>query len=349
MATMKGVVSIGGRDVAVRDDLPIPEPGPNQVLVKVAYAALCATDIHGMEGLIRMGPPREPDPTRAIGHEMSGVIVALGSEAVGKGLEVGDKVVCDPGSYCGECAGCRAGRKCMSPPPPTSGGCMAEYKTYYVSSVHKIPPDMPLRKAVLIEPTTCCLRAVDLTAPKTGDTACLSGAGGIGMLLLRAIKRTGVSSLTVIEPVEEKWPIIRELGATHIINPRKQDVKAECDKITGGLGFDFVYEASGVSAATPVCLDIAGYNGTVCYFAVYYSDFELPVNLNALYGKEGRIQTVFVHKSNWPRAVRFIYEDDPVVEKIIGLELPIDEAVKAFQEFHTSKYSKIVLKIAKDL
>ncbi|MCL1848929.1 MAG: zinc-binding dehydrogenase [Clostridiales bacterium] len=348
MATMKGVVGLGGRDVEVRDDLVIPEPGPKQVMIKVAYAALCATDIHGMEGLIG-GPPRKPDPTRALGHECSGVIVALGSEAGNAGLAIGDKVVCDPGSYCGECAGCKAGKRCMSPPPPTSTGCMAEFKTYYLSSVHKIPEDMSLRKAVLIEPTTCVLRAIDLTEPKTGETACLSGAGGIGMLLLRAIKRAGVASLTVIEPVEEKWDIIRELGADHIINPFKQDVKAECDKITNGLGFDYVYEASGVSAATPICLDIAGYNATVCYFAVYNSDFELPLNLNHLYRKEGRIQTVFVHKTNWPRAVRFIYDDDPVVEKIIGLELPIEEAPKAFEEFHTSKYSKIVLKIAKDL
>ena len=349
MATMKGVVSTGGRNVAVKDDLAIPVPGPKQVLVKVAYAALCATDIHGMEGLIYGGPPRTPDPTRAIGHEMSGVIVALGSEAEGKGFAIGDKVVCDPGAYCGECAGCKAGKRCMSPPPATSTGCMAEFKTYYLSSVHKLPDDMSLRKAALIEPTTCVLRAMDLTAPKTGETACLSGAGGIGMLLLRAIKRAGCATITVLEPVEEKWPIIRELGADYIINPLTQDVKAETQKITGGLGYDFVYEASGVSSATPICLEIAGYNATVCYFAVYNSDFELPLNLNQLYRKEGRIQTVFVHKTNWPRAVRFIYDDDPVVEKIIGLELPIDEAEKAFAEFHTSKYSKIVLKIAEDL
>ena len=348
MATMKAVVSAGGRNVEVRDDLPIPVPGPKQVLVKIAYAALCATDIHGMEGLIG-GPPRDPDPTRAIGHECSGVVVGLGAEAEGKGLKIGDKVVCDPGSYCGDCDGCKAGKRCMNPPPPTSTGCMAEFKTYYLNSVHKCPDDISLRKAVLIEPTTCVLRAMDLTLPKSGETACLSGAGGIGMLLLRAIKRVGCATITVIEPVEDKWPIIRELGADYIINPKTQDVQAECDKITGGLGFDYVYEASGVSAATPVCLDIAGYNGTVCYFAVYNEDYCLPLNLNHLYRKEGRIQTVFVHKVNWPRAVRFIYDDDPVVEKIIGLELPIEEAVKAFEEFHTSKYSKIVLKIAKDL
>jgi (R,R)-butanediol dehydrogenase/meso-butanediol dehydrogenase/diacetyl reductase/L-iditol 2-dehydrogenase len=74
-------------------------------------------------------------------------------------------------------------------------------------------------------------------------------------------------------------------------------------KITNGAGFDYVFEASGVSAATPVVSDIMGYDGTVIYFAVYYEDFELPVNLNHLYRKEGRIQTVFVKRSNWPRAV----------------------------------------------
>ena len=88
-----------------------------------------------------------------------------------------------------------------------------------------------------------------------------------------------------------------------------------------------------------------GYDGTVIYFAVYNESFELPVNLNHLYRKEGRIQTVFVKRTNWPRAVRFVAEDDPVIEKIIGLEVPMDDAVHAFEEFHTSKYSKIILNI----
>ncbi len=70
---------------------------------------------------------------------------------------------------------------------------------------------------MLVEPSTCVIQAIDLTQPHLGETAVLSGAGGIGMLLLRAIKRAGLANITVLEPVEEKWPIIRELGAINII------------------------------------------------------------------------------------------------------------------------------------
>ncbi|MDR0491998.1 MAG: zinc-binding dehydrogenase [Oscillospiraceae bacterium] len=343
--TMKGVVYLGNNVVAVKPDVDIPEPGPNQVLIKVAYAALCATDIHACEGIIGM-PAKGPDSP--IGHECSGVVVKLGSEAAGKGFEIGDHVVGDPGMYCHYCDACKEGKKCKTK-HNRGHGVMAEFKVYNIDSCHKIPVEMPLKRAALIEPTTCVLRALDLVQLKLGQTACLSGAGGIGMLLLRAIKRAGAARITVIEPVEEKWPIIRELGAEFVINPMKQNVKEECDKITGGAGFDYVFEAAGVAAAAPVCLDIAGYGGNVCYFAVYPESYEMPVNLNKLYKKEGRIQTVFVHPTNFPRAVRFVQEDDPVIDKIIGLEVPLDRAPEAFEAFHTSKYSKIVLKCNENL
>ena len=339
MSMMKGVFYLGNHQVAVRSDIEIPAPGPNQVLVKIAYAALCATDIHGMEGLIGMLADK---PDYAIGHECSGVVVKLGSEAAGKGLEVGDHVVGDPGMYCHNCIACKEGKKCTAN-LDSGHGSMAEYKVYNLDSCHKIPVDFPLRRAVLVEPATCVIRAIDLAQVKMGQTAVLSGAGGIGMLLLRAIKRAGLAKITVIEPVEEKWPIIRELGADFIINPKTQNVYDECMKISDGIGFDFVFEAAGVPAAAPVCLDIAGYGGKVVYFAVYPSDYELPVNLNALYKKEGSIHTVFVHPTNFPRAIRFVQEDDPVIDKIIGLELPLDRAEEAFEAFHTAKYSKIVI------
>jgi (R,R)-butanediol dehydrogenase/meso-butanediol dehydrogenase/diacetyl reductase len=337
---MKGVVYLGDHVVEVKQDVEIPEPGPNQVLIKVAYAALCATDIHGMEGLIGM-PSRGPE--FVIGHECSGVVVALGSDAEGKGLAVGDHVVGDPGMYCHYCEACKAGRKCTAE-HDRGHGVMAEYKVYNLDSCHKIPDELSLKRAALVEPTTCVLRAIDLVQIELGKTAVLSGAGGIGMLLLRAIKRAGAARITVLEPVEEKWPLIRELGADYIINPLTQDAVKECAAITGGNGFDYVFEASGVASATPVCLDLAGYGGKIVYFAVYPEDYELPLNLNRLYKKEGSIYTVFVHYTNFPRAVRFVQEDDPVIDKIIGLEVPLEEAPRAFEAFKTSKYSKIVLK-----
>lgn len=345
MPKMKGVVSLGGLDVKVRDDLEIPTPGPNQVLIKVAYACLCATDIHGQQGLIGMAAKGADMP---MGHECSGVVVSMGAGAAGKGIEIGDHVVGDPGSYCHYCDGCKSGKRCTSKFPP-SFGCFAEYKVYHIDSCHKIPKDMPLKRAALVEPATCVIRALDLAEIKVGKTAVLSGAGGIGMLLLRAIKRAGCAQITVIEPVKEKWDLIRELGADHVIDPRTESVYDRCMEITGGAGFDYVFEASGVPSAAPVCLDIAGYNGIVTYFAVYPSDYELPVNLNKLYKKEGRIQTVFVHYSIWPRAIRFIREDDAVLDKIIGYETSIDRAEEAFAAFHTSKYSKVVLRCSEDL
>ena len=113
-------------------------------------------------------------------------------------------------------------------------------------------------------------------------------------------------------------------------------------RITDGLGFDVVVEASGARAAAPPCLDIVGKCGTVTYFAVYPEDYVLPVNLFQLYGKEARIQTVYTNPLIYPRALDFACQLN--LEAVIGAEFPLDRCQEAFAAFATKKPPKVILR-----
>lgn len=342
--TMIGYVPYTQKSVQPREfDMPVPKKG--QVLLKIAYCAMCATDVHRLEGTIG-----EADKNTIIGHECSGVVVEIGPDTEHMGFCVGDRVVVDPNRYCHYCSACKKDHKCTEMTVKTRGhGCFAEYAVCDVESCHKIPDSLSLRRAVLTEPLTSVMRAMDLAAIKQGQQVLLSGAGGIGMILLWAIKHAGGSNITVIEPVEEKWDLCKKLGAVTCINPFKENIYERCMELTGGEGFDHVFEVSGARSAAPVCLDVLAFGGCATYFAVYATDYELPVNLNRLYTKEGRIQTVFTHRTNFPRAVNFLSTCDDVVEEIIGFEGKFMEMDKAFEAFYTSKYSKVIIKVAEDL
>lgn len=344
MMTMKGYVPYTNKTVELRE-FPMPVPQEGQVVVKIAYCGMCATDVHRMNGSIGVA-----DKNTIIGHECSGVVVEIGPNTAHMGFAVGDRVVVDPNRYCHYCNACKKDQKCTEMTVASRGhGCFAEYKLCDVESCHKIPDRLSLKRAVLAEPVTSVMRAIDLAQIKQGQTVALSGAGGIGMLLLWAIKHTGASNITVIEPVKEKWELCRALGAKNCINPFEENVYDRCMELTNNEGFDYVFEVSGARSAASVCTEIIGFGGNVIYFAVFPSDFEMPLNLNKLYSKEGRVQTVFTHRTNFPRAVNFLADCGDEVDRIMGLEVPFDRVNDAFEAFFTSKYSKIVIKVADDL
>ena len=135
----------------------IPPLKPNQVKVKIAYAALCATDIHMVTmGVLGAKPPMP------LGHEASGVVEEVGHQAKNSGIKKGDKVSLFPVTYCGVCPACKEGKPqyCNY---SQSTGAFAEYVVTDVSAVYKLPDDADLKYYSLAEPTTCAIRAMDFS------------------------------------------------------------------------------------------------------------------------------------------------------------------------------------------
>lgn len=339
MGTMKALWWTGPDRIELLRDVPVPETRPGTVKIKIAYSALCATDLH----MVSMGVMnvKMAKGGQGLGHEASGEIAEVGPGAELSGLKVGDKVVMIPGAPCGQCANCKNGflQYCRN---AGMFSTFCEYAVVPTSGVFRIPDDADMRAYALVEPSGCTIRAMDLSPIRHGQKVLVSGAGGIGSILLDMVIHSGAAKITVSDPVPQKRQNALAMGAQFTIDPSGEDTVARGMEITDGVGYDHVFEVSGAPAAALPCLDLLAKCGTATYFAVFPPSFEMPLNLHDLYMKEGRIQTVFTSPAITQRAIDLIPRLQ--TDKIIGKIYDLEDGMEAVEMFHKSIYPKILLK-----
>jgi threonine dehydrogenase-like Zn-dependent dehydrogenase len=331
---MKALKHTGVNQIALVD-VAEPQPGYGQIKIKVAYAALCATDVHIVtQGLYNR------KPGNILGHEVSGTVAEFGPGTENVRLKMGDKVVVGFGP-CGVCDPCQRGNEIFCENRKRLGG-FAEYVVTDANSIFKVPDDADLSLYCLVEPSTCALRCIDISQIKTGETVAVSGVGGIGSIILNMVLLSGGARVTAIDPVKEKRELAMSLGASYTINPAEGNLVNQAMEITGGRGFDIVIETSGLPIAAPPVLNMIAGKGRAIFFGVYPMDYELPVNLFKLFQKEAKILTVFTSVYNYPRVIDLFPRMQ--MQKIVGKIMPLSEIVEAFEIFHKSIYPKIVIK-----
>ena len=142
-------------------------------------------------------------------------------------------------------------------------------------------------------------------------------------------------------PPTQKRELALEMGAQFVIDPTTQDVVEEAMKITDGLGYDMVFEMSGARSAAELCPKLVGHAGTIEYFAVYPEDYMLPLNLFDMFNKEARVQFTFTNPTLYPGSIELLKVLD--MDKIVGPIYEIDDAVKAFEDFKSAKYPKLLI------
>ncbi|WP_319559145.1 alcohol dehydrogenase catalytic domain-containing protein [Marispirochaeta sp.] len=323
--------------------VPEPEMGAEDVKIKVAYCAICGSDPHLAEGIFGWDPPF------GIGHEISGVIVALGERASQKGLKVGDRVAGNFLGFCGKCYYCQNGQQqfCPYSEEYNSPG-MSEYIVWHESQVYKLPDDVDLKTGCMLEPISIAVRIADKVQAKTGMRVAICGGGPIGLLTVQAMKMMGCVALTVIEPVESRRRIAQGYGAEYNIDPLSENINAESDRITGGLGFDVVIDCSGSVHAVAGLPEITAKGGTLLYAAMYPGDYEMPLNLfKYCYANELTISGVFIAPYTYPRAIQVMkrFSLDEFTKKVFL----IDQAEDAFKAQISGEYTKILINCNKDL
>lgn len=319
-------------------DLPEPELGPEDVRIRVAYSAICGSDPHLAEGFFGTDVPI------GLGHELSGVVEALGQRANRNGLQIGDRVAGNFLRFCGTCTACRTGRQqfCEHMQEYNRPG-MAETVTWHESQVYKLPDDVSLLKGCILEPTSVAVRIADKTSIRVGDRVAICGGGPIGQLVLQVMKMSGATSLTLIEPIAERREMALRHGADAVIDPITEN-QAQCaEEITGGSGYDVVIDASGSPRAVSALLDIAAQGATVVYGAMYPHDFEMPLNLSDyLYLKELTLTGVFVSPYAFPRALQILPYLD--VNELTQSVFDIEDAAEAFAMHVSGRFPKVLLR-----
>ncbi len=335
MATMKAALYMKNQQFELAD-VEIPEVTADHVKVKIAYCALCATDVHVLYHDLYNRPAGF-----GLGHELSGVIEELG-EGAERFFEVGDKVVVMPLYHCGDCEYCKRGltQYCVDKQSRRFPG-FAEYCVVHVRQVFKIPKDADLKAYALTEPMACGMTGIDKSNIRPGSNVAISGTGGVGQLILAMILLRGGANVTAIDPAENKRKTALEMGAQYTIDPVNEDVVARGMEITNGMGYDVIFEASGARAAAPPLLKMIAKGGEVVYFAVFPMDYELPVNLFDLYSTEGQIKTAYYNHTVVPRVIQLIPRMP--MDKIIGTVVPLKDLGEAFEIYKTNKYGKILV------
>lgn len=320
-------------------DFPDQPLGPEDVRVKVAYASICGSDPHLVEGFVRTDVPF------GLGHEISGVVAELGERATLSGLRVGDRVACNFLKYCGACRPCLDGRQqfCDNLRNEYRRPGMAEEVVWHQSQVYRLPDSVSLLTGCLLEPTSVAVRIADKARIRVGDRVAICGGGPIGQLAMQVLRMDGATSLTLIEPIAERRELALRTGADHVIDPITEEQLERAREITDGRGFDLVIDASGATRALPALLELAAPGGTVLYGAMYPNEFELPLNLaEYLYRRELTLTGVFVAPYAFPRAMQVLprLQLDEFTQGVFDL----DDAEEAFRVHMTGTYPKVVIR-----
>jgi L-iditol 2-dehydrogenase len=276
--TMKALFAYSQSDYRFETAYPSPECGEDDIIVKVEGCGICAGDLkckHGAAMFWGDGvQPAYVKPPVIPGHEFVGHIVEMGANV--KGYALGDRITADQILPCGECRYCKSGKYWMCQPHNIFGfqsannGAMAEYVRFPKNAViHRVPKDLPLEKALLIEPYGCSKHAVDRAKIQCDDIVVISGAGtlGLGMITYAALKHP--RALISLDMVDGRLEKAKEFGATHIFNPAKIDVIAEIMNMTDGYGCDVYIEATGHPSSVIQGLAAIRKLGTYVEFSVF--------------------------------------------------------------------------------
>lgn len=227
-----------------------PSVEPGRVVVEVSHCGICGSDIHMiMEGWGRPGVVH--------GHEYSGVIVAVGDGVPGgaDGWSVGDEIVCGASPKCGRCEGCLAGRPSQCSNRDGIGGDLhdgayARFVSVDARSLLRVPEGLSMREAALAEPLAVALHGITRSAIEVGRSAMVMGAGPIGALTVATLVARGIGPVTVVEPVESRQLLARDLGAAAVVHPAELPTFGihQPEEISP-LATHVVFECSGKKAA----------------------------------------------------------------------------------------------------
>ncbi|MEA5068534.1 MAG: alcohol dehydrogenase catalytic domain-containing protein, partial [Christensenellaceae bacterium] len=245
--TMRALVAYAPGDYRLVTDFPVPRATGKDLIVKVEGCGVCAGDLKSYHGAPSFwggdGSPSYVKPPVIPGHEFCGTVVEVGEGM--EGFAVGDHVVSEQIVPCWECKFCKSGRYWMCQKHDLYGfqnnvnGGMAEYMRFPPEAlVYKIPADMPVEQALLVEPYACSKHCVDRAQITNEDMVVLSGAGTLGLGMVGAIKKRNPAKLIVLDMNDVRLEKAKAFGADLVMNPGKQDVVKEIVAMTEGYGCD---------------------------------------------------------------------------------------------------------------
>lgn len=287
---MKKAVYHGIKDVRI-EEVDEPNPGPNEIKVKVKYCGICGSDKHEyLHG---------PFPITCFGHEVCGNVVDIGVDV--NGFQKGDRVLA------------------------VSLGGFAEYVTTQKERAIKLPDGLSWEKAAVLEPFAGAVYAVKKGNVKSSDTVLITGSGAVGLMLLLAVKSLGVDTVYLTDISAKKQKMAKELGATDAFHPLDIKIPKKIKELTGGKGVDVAIEAVGIQSSLKDCLAATRYQGTVIVQGIFTE--RVPVHMLGFVTNE--MCMIGANSADIPQALEWMMTKDITPEAIVTSIIGLDDIIHA--------------------
>lgn len=343
---MRAVVFYKPEDERV-EDVPKPECGKGEILVKVDACAVCGSDLKAYH----VGNPRIKPPM-VIGHEFTGIIEKIGAGV--SGYKVGERVVMATSVSCGKCYYCKRGWRNLCADVAPMGysypGGMAEYvsipeRAIVNGHVIKVPGNLKPEHAALAEPVSCGVNSCEQCNIVKGDTVLVMGAGPMGIINAVVARGLGASQIIMSEINEFRLKQCEVFGFDILVNPGKEDLLDIVKKATGGVGADVVIVAAPAALPQEQALSLVRKHGTVCLFA------SLPVGRNMLnmdsrlihYGEIRVVGTSDSTPAHVEKAVELLCNGSLPADKLASHLMKFDDILDAYKLMESGDALRVVL------
>jgi 2-desacetyl-2-hydroxyethyl bacteriochlorophyllide A dehydrogenase len=275
---MKALV-LEAYNTLVYTDVPRPAVAEHEVLIQVMACGICGSDVHGLDGSTgRRVPPL------IMGHEASGIIVEAGAKV--EGWKPGDRVTFDSTIYPLDDWYTLRGRYNLSDNRQVLGvstgdyrrhGAFAEYVAVPSHILYRIPDSVTFEQAAMVEAAAVALHAVNLAGPRIGDVCLVTGAGTIGLFLIKLLRLAGVSQVAAVDIDERSVVMALNAGAGLACRPGDDRLAEAVRSWTGGRGADVSFEAVGLSATVELAIRLVRKGGTVVLVGNLSPKIEFPL------------------------------------------------------------------------
>ncbi|KAM4661183.1 sorbitol dehydrogenase isoform 1-T1 [Amazona ochrocephala] len=343
---------------------PIPEPGPNEVLLRMHSVGICGSDVHYWQHG-RIGDFVVKDPM-VLGHEASGTVVKVGSGVTHlkpgtNGLlqwrgsleqlcqAPGDRVAIEPGVPREMDEFCKTGRYNLSPTiffcatPPDNGNLCRYYK-HSASYCYKLPDNVTFEEGALIEPLSVGIHACERGGVTLGSRVFVSGSGPIGLVNVLVAKMMGAAAVVITDISASRLQKAKEVGADFTIQVKNETPQEVASKVESLLGCmpEITVECTGVQACIQAGIYATRSGGTLVLVGLGPEMVTVPI-VNAAV-REVDIRGIFRYCNTWPVAIALLASKRINVKPLVTHRFPLEKALEAFETTKRGEGIKVMLK-----
>lgn len=322
-------------------DVPKPELGHNDVMIKIRKTAICGTDVH-IYNWDEWSQKTIPVPM-VVGHEYIGEIVEIGQEV--KGFKIGDRVSGEGHITCGHCRNCRGGRTHLCRNTIGVGvnrpGCFTEYLVIPAFNAFKIPDNIPDEIAAIFDPFGNAVHTA-LSFDLVGEDVLVSGAGPIGIMAAAVCRHVGARHVVITDVNDYRLELAKKMGVTRAVNVSRENLKGVMNELGMKEGFDVALEVSGAPAAFQTMLDTMNHGGRIALLGIPPSSMATDWSqvifkglfIKGIYGRE-----MF---ETWYKMATLV-QSGLDLSPIITHEFSIDDFQKGFDVMCSGQSGKVIL------